>query len=122
MRVEDDFRLHDDIMLSNPDLRPGSVDMLILDSTFMDRKCVSIEKGQYQKFQHAIIRLDLAGRDFTAYLVKLLSDLGYSFTTTAEREIVRDITEKLGYVAVERRHASRPSVWVLRNWQYHEAL
>ncbi|KAF7694686.1 actin [Cucumispora dikerogammari] len=49
--------------------------------------------------KHAIKRLDIAGREITLYLASLMTANNSRMCTSAEKEIVRDIKEKLSYVA-----------------------
>lgn len=67
-------------------------------------------------FPHLTKRLDVAGRDITRYLIKLLLLRGYAFNRTADFETVRQIKEKLCYVGhdleFERKLANETTVLI----------
>ncbi|KAI7734191.1 hypothetical protein M8C21_005584 [Ambrosia artemisiifolia] len=55
----------------------------------------------------SILRLDLAGADITDLLMMFLKGRGYELTTSADRDIVRDIKETLAYVALDYEQESK---------------
>ena len=68
---------------------------------------------------HAILHWGLAGRDLTVYLMKISSERGYSFMTTEEREIGRDVKEKCCYVALDYDTALKASAESFYKKQTH---
>ncbi|KAJ5074659.1 actin-10-related [Anaeramoeba ignava] len=81
-------------------LDSGKTSGLILQSGNDSTYCVSIFEGEI--LNDSFTKMDFAGKSISDYLTKLLNQKdGYSFTTFSEKEIVQNIKEKLGYVALD---------------------
>ena len=58
---------------------------------------------------HAVAKIQIAGRDLTQFMQKLLLERSIKLTSSAELEIVRDIKEKLCFVAQDYEEALKKS-------------
>ncbi|XP_053571950.1 actin-1-like [Bombina bombina] len=76
----------------------GRTNGIVLNSGDGVTYAVPVYKGECLLYPEC--RLDVAGRDITEYLRMLLMETGHSFASSAEKEIVKDLKEKLCYVAL----------------------
>merc|ERR1719437_221378 len=50
---------------------------------------------------YGMMHLNIAGRDMTKYMMQLLTERGYSFTTSAQKEAARKLKEKVCFASMD---------------------
>mmetsp|Transcript_13132 Transcript_13132/g.21059 ORF Transcript_13132/g.21059 Transcript_13132/m.21059 type:complete len:287 (-) Transcript_13132:667-1527(-) len=83
----------------------GRTTGLVLDSGEGVTHAVPVFEGF--ALPHAMQRIDVAGRDVTEYLQRLLRKAGYNFHTSAEMEVVRNIKEKVCFTSYDYKKDAR---------------
>ncbi len=82
-----------------PLISVGKTTGVVVNIGYTSTEIVPVEEGF--PITHAIRTFEVGGESITDYLRRLLRQRDYSFESSTEREIVRDIKEKLCYVAVD---------------------
>lgn len=90
----------------------GLMTSLLLDSGDGVTHCIPVIDGNILSDQ--VMRMNIAGRHVTNYLIKLLFMRGYAFNSTADFELVRELKEKYCFVcgdlALERKLAKETTI------------
>lgn len=72
---------------------------IVLDVGDSQTSVVGLYEGH--SLPYGVERVDFGGRDLTNCLASFLMDRGYSFTTTAQRELIREVKEKHCEVSID---------------------
>ena len=86
----------------------GCITSIVADSSECMSRCVPAYEGF--ALPQLIPRLDLTGRGLIKYFMKILIEQSYSFTTTAECEIMRDVKGKFVCIALDFNTETREAV------------